>query len=72
MSFSKWPSIVSTSSSFENQMQQRFTKSCFSLAQKIDGTKEMALCFRIIAQYMVKTKFNDALKILVAREKMAN
>ena len=25
----------------------------------------------IIAQYMVKTKFGDALKILVAREKMA-
>ena len=46
----------------------------FSLAHKIDGTKEMALrfCFRIIAQYMVTTKFDDALKILVAHEKMAN
>ena len=54
----------------------RFTQPCFSLAHKIDGTKEMPLRFRfrlrIIAQYMVKPKFDDALKILVAREKMAN
>ena len=51
----------------------RFTQPCFSLAQKIDGTKERVIHFRlrIIAQYMVKTKFDDALKILVAREKMA-
>ena len=49
----------------------RFTQPCFSLAHKIDDTKEMALCFCIIAQYMVKTKFDDALKILVACEKMA-
>ena len=32
----------------------------------------MALRFRIIAQYMVKTKFDDAMKILLVREKMAN
>ena len=31
----------------------------------------MALRFCIIAQYMVKTKFDDAMKILVVREKMA-
>ena len=49
----------------------RFTQPCFSLAHKIDGAKEMALRFRIIAQYMVKTKFDDVLKILIAREKMA-
>ena len=70
MSFSKW---ASTSSSFETQMQHWFAVlPCFSLAHKIDGTKEMALRFRTIAQYMVKTKFDDVLKILVAREKMAN
>ena len=50
----------------------RFTRPCFSLAHKIDDTKEMALGFRIIVQYMVKPKFDDAPKILVAREKMAN
>ena len=51
----------------------RFAQRCFSLAHKIDGIKEMALRFRlrIIAQYMVKTKFDDSLKIPVAREKMA-
>ena len=32
----------------------------------------MALRFRIIAQYSVNTKFGDTLKILIAREKMAN
>ena len=31
----------------------------------------MAFRFRIIAQYSVNTKFDDALKILVACEKMA-
>ena len=51
-----------------------FTQPRFSLAHKIDGTKEMAHCFRIIAQYahcfciiaqyMVKTNFDDVLKIL--------
>ena len=52
----------------------RFTQPGFSLAHKIEGTNEMALHFefRIIAQNMVKTRFDDALKILVAREKMAN
>ena len=34
-------------------------------------TKWMAFRFRIIAQYSVNTKFDDALKILVAFEKMA-
>ena len=32
----------------------------------------MALRFRIIAQYMVKAKFDDATRILVVREKMTN
>ena len=43
-------------------------------AHKIDGTKEMALRFRlrIIAQYMVKTKFDDALKILSCRLPVCN
>ena len=54
----------------------RFTEPCFSLAHRIDGTKEITLRFRfrlrIIVQYMVKTKFDDALKILVAHEKIAN
>ena len=45
----------------------RFIQPCFLLAHKRDGLR-----FRIIAKYMVKTKFDDALKILVAREKMAN
>ena len=75
MSFYKWASIASTSSSFETPdaaLVCRFPQPCFSLAHKIDGTKEMALRFRIIAQYMVKTKFDDAMKILVVREKMAN
>ena len=75
MSFSKWASIASTSSSFETKdaaLVCRFTRQYFSLAHKIDGTKEMVFRFCIIAQYMVKTKFDDALKILVAREKMAN
>ena len=35
-------------------------------------TKWLALLFRIIAQYSMNTKFDDALKILVACEKMAN
>ena len=46
-----------------------FTQPCFSLAHKIDGTTEIALHFHIIVQYMVKTKFDDVLKILVAQEK---
>ena len=43
------------------------------IGSQIDGTKEMAFRFHfhIVAQYTVKTKFDDALKILVAHEKMA-
>ena len=40
--------------------------------QNFDMCLPWALRFRIIAQYMVKTKFDDAMKILVVRENMAN
>ena len=70
MSFYKWASITSTSSSFETKMQHWFAVLHSHASHWL--TKEMTLRFRIIAQYMVKTKFDDALKILVVREKMAN
>ena len=68
MSFSKWASIASARSSFETQIL------VLPFYTAMLGTKEMAFrfCFRISEQYMVKTKSDDALKILIAREKMAN
>ena len=70
MSFSKWASIASTSSSFETQMQHWFAILYSHASDWL--TKEMALHSHIIAQFMMKTKFDDALKIFVACEKIAN
>ena len=78
MSFSKWASIASTCSSFKTQMQYSDIL-CYWFAvlhshashwlTKQMAQKNMALRFRIIEQYLVNTKFDDAVKILVTRER---